>query len=159
MLVTDKRQRLPTTAGHDDVETAAAGEHSSDSRDVDTVCPRRLFETSGSARRDGKQEFVVFSAGQRDHRRILIDAVSIGAAGGRNRQHRKIEIDADLACLAEVSEIAGEPVGDIDGRCRPTSSCQPAPFPNARSRAQMSGNQELSMAERNGGSAPSRAVL
>ena len=70
-------------------------------------CPAR-------AGRGGEQELVVLAAVQREVPLVPVRRAGEGAVGRAYRQLVRVQAEAHAAFLADVAEVAGDPVTDVD---------------------------------------------
>src|SRR5437764_101032 len=111
-----RRERLSALVSHDElaawIDAANAGEGQRE-------LPRELLKRRFGARWRGEAELVVIPAGKETFERQRALGAREPAIERRGSwQRRELDRRADARGFEDVSEIAGEPVGDVDGRAR-----------------------------------------
>ena len=110
MFVPGDRQRAlpPVRAdGLDSMPRRANGADASDAKPTEHGGPLDLCLV---ARREGKEQLIIFASGQCQRHRVECASCRIGTAGGRYGKRAKIKLRSDMAFFADMAEIAGQTV-------------------------------------------------
>src|SRR5947207_1208642 len=98
-----------------------------------------LAESGERAGMTGHQELVILAAAGRPGAWICAERRGHGSRAGVKREPIDLDARADMALLAEVAEVGGEAVGEVDHGRHAAGPGEPLPLAHARRRPQVGG--------------------
>lgn len=143
MAIAGDRQGHSGAIESERVQTEPAWADRTNFRDLKSPGPGLTLERTLVAWSDGKKKFIVFSACQCEYAWIHIVFVGILSTSWRNRELVEFDFGANLAFLANMTEVTGKPIGYINRSGGQFFLIEPEAFPDSGSWVPMSVYQKI----------------